>query len=454
MLQDSLSTFPASGGSSQVVIESLLVAVGRILAESLKYPNDVARHHALRSVAAALTQALVPNTQNKIKDSDSGDGRRGDGISVKKQKRSEMEKIINMNSSTEVLDWDAAALASHNALLTPTAAKIQLPPQSCSTTTHLVDSLLQRALTVPSMDSITGRTSALLQTAQHVALPSFSASGISIYSQAARVSYFTLNHPHALEQSLSTILAHAAESTTKVATLQSIIELIDSNSEYTAAIEAIAASPPLHIEARKILRSWLATTANMNIWLLHCYLFNISSSFSSTSSSSSNRVFPEGLYDGFLRQTAECVFEACRSVEPTEDIMSDSNNLSSKEKVVGVLPAVLDDVRQNSRNGELVSLLLDAHELTTAALQQLSWAKHVDDGNEDVSAMDARYFTTPVPQEVAEWLALVMWPFHTCQHRILSDAMVQNNSAGEVSQHVQKGISILKTIWCPSFLLE
>jgi len=199
LLQGPVS-FPASSGNSKKVIETTLVSAGRILEESLKYPNDIARHHTLRSVAAALAQALVPANQNQGRCR--GDNSQQAVPTEQEQKRNELQNIINLHLSNEVLDWDAATLLSQNALLASNHNNaVHLPSSSFLQANNVadqpfstLDSLLQQAVHVPSLDAICGAPSMLLRTAQQVPLPSFNASSTAVrnHSQEAWTAYLTI----------------------------------------------------------------------------------------------------------------------------------------------------------------------------------------------------------------------------------------------------------------------
>ncbi|KAL4525251.1 hypothetical protein Ndes2526B_g07419 [Nannochloris sp. 'desiccata'] len=459
MLQGSLS-FPASSGSSQKVTATLLVSASRILEESLKYPNDVARHHTLRSLAAALAEALVPGNQSK--GGGTGDTSQRTALSEQEQKRSEMEKIINSNLSNDVLDWGAAALLSQNVLLaTANNNAIRLPSLYLLQANNLdnqsfntLNSLLQLSIHVPSLDSISGAPSTLLRRAQQVPLPSFSTCSTAgdKHSQEAWTAYLTI-HPQALQELLAGVLSHAT-TTTRKTTSSSIKASVHSKPEWKSGIEAIAASPALHIAARSIFRAWFATSGNMHAWLLHWHVFKLSSG------SDNHMKLPYYLYPGELRNTAECVFEAGLSLEAS---MNSAVKEEKERLTIAALGAGLQSIRRHAMDDEMFSLLLDGFELTKAALEQLLWTQEGDrkddqGGNTEMvysTILEKKepYFRSPVPRNAAEWLALVMWPFNTTQQRLMCDAVVQNNSStADVVEEVHQSISILQSIWCPILL--
>jgi hypothetical protein len=204
MLQGSAS-FLASG-SYQKVIETTLVSAGRILQESLKYPNDIARHHALRSVAAALAQALVPANQSE--GWCNGDTFQRAALSEQEQKRNDLQNIIDLNLSNDVLEWDAASLLSRKDLLAISHTNaLNLPSTSvvqANQPVNTLDSLLQLALHVPSLDIISGAPSMLLKTARQVPLPSFNTCSTDVikHSQEAWTAYLTI-HPQVKKKKYS-----------------------------------------------------------------------------------------------------------------------------------------------------------------------------------------------------------------------------------------------------------
>ena len=247
------------------------------------------------------------------------------------------------------------------------------------------------------------------------------------------------------------MLSHAATSS-------SIQASIDSNTQWKAGIAAIAASPALHIATRSILRAWLATSGNIHIWLLHWHLFKLScgGDNSKATTRDSTVLFPEYLYPGNLRNTAECVFEACISLDSMSTREESAAELN-KTNTLAALSSALETIKKQPMSEDLFSLLLDGLDITRAALRQLSWEeeRNQNDIEEDLEMeQHNKSFTTlkmPADQEVAEWLALIMWPFSTTQQRLLCCALAQGNTAAidmELSQEVRQSIFILKNTWC------
>jgi hypothetical protein len=257
------------------------------------------------------------------------------------------------------------------------------------------------------------------------------------------------------------VLAHtASKTTTKTTAIESIQASIESNAEWSASIDAIAASPALHLLARSTLRSWLAASGNIHVWLLHWHLFKLSRG---SKTSESSRTFPEYVYPGNLRNTAECVYEACLSLESlTSQEKNDDASSSGTDMKLRALKATLQSIQKHSMNDELFSLILDGFELTKSALEQLVWTESIekDDNNIDMvtdaeclDTTNKQYFKSPVPQEAAEWLSLAMWPFIAPQQQLLCDAMIHNiNRGDDVAVEVKQSMSILQNIWCPVLL--
>jgi len=247
------------------------------------------------------------------------------------------------------------------------------------------------------------------------------------------------------------VLSHVTGTTKHVAS-SSIQTSIDSKPEWICGIQAIAASPALHIAARNTLRAWLATSGNIKVWLLHWHIFKLSRS------SDKLTKFSQYLYHKELRNTAECVFEACLSLKETS-----IDNAVEEEKgqvIMAALGAALRSIRKHKMADELFLLLLDGFDLTQAALGQLLWTQEGDpEGQADETELvdnavivekNKPYFKSPVPQVAAEWLALVMWPFNTTQQRLMCDAIIENNSSiAEAVGEVHQSISILQNNWCP-----
>jgi hypothetical protein len=268
-------------------------------------------------------------------------------------------------------------------------------------------------------------------------------------------SFFFFFFLKALHELLTGVLSHATKTTKKV-TSTSIKASVNSKTAWKSGIEAIAASPALHIAARSTLRAWLATTGNMHVWLLHWHIFKLSNG------SDKNKKFPYYLYPGELKSTAECVFEACISLQ--EASIDDAVEEEKEQVIIAALGAALQSIRKHAMTDELYSLILDGFELTKAALEQLLWTQEggTDDQADDTEMIDSAvemnnkpYFRSPVPRKAAEWLALVMWPFNTARQRLMCDAILQNNSSlssTEAVQEVHQNISILQNNWCPVVL--
>lgn len=170
---------PPLGGTvvdARQLTDLTLATIGRVLECSLEYRNDPRRHAALRSVAAALAQALV--------------GFPTDGLplvplphhSSAATESSEDRRSALRHGVTEICqednygDWDAAGIRSLQSLLSCTLGgggtysnrENALGDLNIAKT---IESMSQAVLEVPWMDPITGTKSVLVQEFQGIGFP-------------------------------------------------------------------------------------------------------------------------------------------------------------------------------------------------------------------------------------------------------------------------------------------